>query len=104
MFTVIYTFEVKPGKEKQFLEAWAELTKYIYEFSGSLGSRLHFQKQGNYVAYAQWPDKETWKSMGSKLPAESKIHGERMRDSLLSNETLFELQVTQDLLKSKLFS
>ena len=41
IFTVIYSFKVLPEKCDSFEESWSQLTKLIYEYEGSLGSRLH---------------------------------------------------------------
>ena len=34
------------------------MTNLIKLHEGSLGSRLHKQKELHYIAYAQWPSKE----------------------------------------------
>ena len=60
MFAAIYRFNVKEGMDAQFIDSWGALTRMIYEFEGSLGSRLHKQADGVYIAYAQWPDFNTW--------------------------------------------
>jgi len=46
--------------EAQFREAWEDLTAFLCEHRGALGSRLHHTDQGTIVAYAQWPDRATW--------------------------------------------
>ena len=61
MFTVIYSFQVKPKQDKIFIKAWSDLTKLILEYEGSLGSRLHLESDGKYIAYAQWPSKKNGK-------------------------------------------
>jgi heme-degrading monooxygenase HmoA len=53
MFTVIYSFQVKPGQVHKFEKAWKDLTLLISEYEGSLGSRLHKQSELSYIAYAQ---------------------------------------------------
>ncbi len=101
MFTVIYTFRVKPGKEKQFSSAWSELTSLIYQYEGSLGSRLHLDSNGLFLAYAQWPTRSTWENAGSKLPSESEEIKSRMRDACEEIKTVHELDVLDDLLYDK---
>lgn len=98
MFTVIYSFKVKPGEEQDFEKAWRDLTVLIYKYEGSLGSRLHKQNEINYIGYAQWPDKITWVNSGSKMPQMSKDIRKKMRESCEEIETLFELEVIDDLL------
>lgn len=104
MFSVIYTFKVKPGLEEGFIESWVGLTQLIYSNGGSLGSKLHKAQNGNYVAYAQWPSREAWESSGSKLPiGEAKIFRDQMRSSCSEIETKYELELIEDLTKVKKF-
>lgn len=59
-FAVVYQWRVKPGMEAQFREAWEALTATLLSQRGARGSRLHRTDNGNLVAYAQWPDRQTW--------------------------------------------
>ncbi len=59
-FVVIYRWRVHPDKESLFQEIWSQNTPNIAEKCGGLGSRLHKAEDGTWLAYAQWPDKETW--------------------------------------------
>ena len=61
-FCVIYTFKVRPGMEESFMEGWSRLTEAIRDTRGGMGSRLHKSDNGWWVAYAQWPDRQTWES------------------------------------------
>ena len=101
MFAVIYRFEVKENKKNEFIFAWEELTKLIYEYEGSLGSRLHKINDNCFIAYAQWPNKETWGNSGNKLPDHADEVRAKMREACLEIETLYELECINDLLKSK---
>lgn len=101
MFAVIYQFKVKKDKEDDFKNSWKQLTELIYEFEGSLGSRLHKQQEGIYLAYAQWPDKKTWKNSGGNLPDQANDIRLIMKDSCSEIETLFEVDCEEDLLKNK---
>lgn len=102
MFSVIYTFEVKESKQLQFEKAWQDMTELIYKFEGSLGSRLHKASESKYIAYAQWPDKETWKKSGDALPEEANEVRKRMRDSCVDISTTFELEMVSDLLRKEI--
>ena len=93
MFCVIYSFMVKPSLNDQFEQSWRDLTNIIYKNAGSLGSRLHRDGNNEYIAYAQWPDKELWKNASAKLPEESKNISQLMKDSCEKIETLYELDV-----------
>jgi len=70
--SVLYFFDVKEDKEDQekvFIENWTKLTALIYEYQGSLGSRLHKTEDGRYYGYAMWPNKELWEHSGSSVVA-----------------------------------
>lgn len=54
MFIVLYRWRIKPEKENQFIEGWAEITAYFRENWDSLGSRLHRGSDGLFYGYAQW--------------------------------------------------
>jgi heme-degrading monooxygenase HmoA len=58
MFIVLYRWRIKPEKEDQFIEGWAEVTDYFRKNWNSLGSRLHRGSDGVYYGYAQWRSKE----------------------------------------------
>jgi heme-degrading monooxygenase HmoA len=59
MFTAIYRWRLKPGREDHFIEGWTRVTTAIYADCGSYGSRLHKCADGTWLAYAQWPDAAT---------------------------------------------
>lgn len=104
MFSVIYTFKVKDGKDQDFLDGWTGLTKLIYKHEGSLGSKVHKDQNGNYVACAQWPSREVWENTGANLPkVETEKFRAQMKNSCYEMETLFELDLVVDLTKDVLF-
>ncbi len=103
MFAVIYTFEVYPNKDAIFIEGWRNLTQLIYQYEGSLGSRLHKKVMVLYIAYAQWPDRKTWENSGSKLPEEAKEHRKKMKEACVSISTQHELLMIEDLLAKNPF-
>jgi len=98
MFVAIYEFDVKDGMENQFVEAWLSVTREIYKQCGSYGSRLQKDKNGIYIGYAQWPDRETWTKDWSPDP---QVSGERanMRACLNSVLTVYEAEVVADYLQ-----
>ncbi len=79
--------------EKQFQQAWAELTREIICECKSLGSRLHLGEDGTFLGYAQWLSHDQWKN--AQIP-ESDART-RMRDSLVSLETIYRLELMDDL-------
>jgi quinol monooxygenase YgiN len=98
MFAVIYRFNVRPGELSEFTNAWAELTNLIRKYEGSLGSRLHRLNDIEYIAYAQWPERAVWEGSGKLLPPEAEDVRKKLRDSCTSIETIYELEVVNDLL------
>jgi hypothetical protein len=101
-FTVIYSFKVVDGKDKDFINSWAELTKLIYEFEGSYGSRLHKVNSKLFIGYAQWPSKEIYDQSGNKLPESANKFREQMRECCSEIKTEFELSsIVLDLLKDE---
>lgn len=98
MYIVLYSFVIKPEKEEKFLIAWKELTALIIKYEGGLGSRLHLEKPLNYIAYAQWPNKETFTNAGDKLPETAEKLRNIMRESCETIKVLNKLEVVEDLL------
>jgi heme-degrading monooxygenase HmoA len=103
-FAVIYSFTIKPGEAEKFITAWRDLTSLIYKHEGSLGSRLHQISELTFLAYAQWPDKSTWKNAGKNLPESANTARNAMREVCEKIETSFELKVIEDLLTAKTYS
>lgn len=96
---MIYKFSVIPGKESNFLEAWKNMTELIYQYEGSLGSRIHKSDSGEYIAYAQWPSKEIYDNSGDKLPKDVDVVRSAMREACSSIDAIYGLEVLEDLLK-----
>jgi len=61
MYAVIYQFDVIQGQEEDFETLWQMVTESFIEHAGGLGSRLHKNEAGSYMAYAQWPVKKLGK-------------------------------------------
>tara|TARA_B100001250_G_C19270067_1_gene558680 strand:+ start:155 stop:466 length:312 start_codon:yes stop_codon:yes gene_type:complete len=101
MFCVVYSFHVIKGKEAFFENSWKELTDIIYAHANSNGSRLHKSKGNEYIAYASWPNKKTWEEGRSKLPRGSEVIGEKMKDCCTNIQTVYELDMVNDLLKNE---
>jgi quinol monooxygenase YgiN len=93
MFVAVYLFRVKPGMEEQFRQAWAERTREIIKESGSLGSRLHRNEDGAFVAYAQWSSRKAWQDASTS----ETIARQQMRQATLSSETVFCLDLLENL-------
>lgn len=100
MYTAIYRFRVKLGREDDFREAWRDLTRAIYQGRGSLGSRLH-RCEGEerlFLAYAQWPDRATYDASSAR-PSADPAAGAAMRDCLEEMLPTLLQTMTDDLLQ-----
>ena len=98
MFIVIYSFQVKKVFEESFESAWEELTLLFRDYAGGLGSRLHKGKENGYIAYAQWPDEQTWENAQDLLPEEASEYRTSMENSCLEIKTLHKLRLVEDML------
>ena len=58
MIVCLYKWKLAVDKVALFENGWCFATEH-YLVAGSLGSRLHKDKEGLYYAYAQWPDEES---------------------------------------------
>lgn len=104
MYTIIYKFIIKEDETENLLKSWLDLTKLIYKYEGSLGSRMHKVSDSEYIAYAQWPSKEIYINAGSNLPTEADPIRMKMKAACESIETLYEMEVVEDFLQNKLFT
>jgi len=55
---VLYRWKLKPGRDAEFREAWAEGTRRIHAACGSYGAALNQDEDGIYWSYALWPCEE----------------------------------------------
>ncbi len=103
MFCVIYQWQVKPAREPDFRETWRAITEAIFRQHGSLGSRMHSADDGSWIAYAQWPDRESWEHHGETLGVE--LSQSRQIECLFEPvKVLARLTVTDDFLQSATFA
>ena len=98
MYAVIYQFDVIPDREKDFERTWQLATESFIAHAGGLGSRLHKNEAGNYIAYAQWPDKISWESARQKLPKTALENLQRMNAYCEKISILSNMEVKKDLL------
>jgi hypothetical protein len=99
MFSVIYSFDVKPDSIEPFINAWKKMTVMLYTREGSLGSRLHKVSDTQYIAYAQWPDRETWAKEKTNLPKSANEYQRIMSESCNSIKTEYAMELVEDLMK-----
>jgi len=99
MFCVVYQWTVKPGKEDEFRSTWRGITEAIFRQHGSLGSRLHRSLEGDWLAYAQWPDRAHWENQAETIGVD--LLRSQQSDCLSEEmKILFKLDMTDDLLQS----
>ena len=103
MFVAVYWWRVHPGKEEQFREAWRRGTEHITRIYGSYGSRLHQDRDGRFVGYAEWPDEESWqRAYDAKMVYDDAETRAAFVDAIAElppgNKPAFTMTVTDDLL------
>lgn len=103
MFVAVYRWKLKEGQEQKFREGWRRRTVEIYRKCGSLGSRLHRAEDGTWVAYAQWPDRHTWKAARQVAVTDTEASA-MMKASVEVSYPEMLLQVSDDLIESREFS
>jgi quinol monooxygenase YgiN len=79
MHAIYFRWKVASGHERDFEQAWLELTKLVRDEQGGLGSRLHRSTDGHYFAYNQWPSKLAWATQPEPTPRMLKLRN-RMRE------------------------
>jgi heme-degrading monooxygenase HmoA len=103
MFVAVYWWRVKPGKEEQFRQAWRRGTELITERYRSFGSRLHRERDGRFVGYAQWPDYESWqRAFDAKMfydDAETRAKFvDAIAETAPNGKPVFLMEISDDLL------
>jgi hypothetical protein len=103
MFVAVYWWRVHPGKEEAFREAWRRGTELITRRYGSFGSRLHRDRDGRFVGYAEWPDEATWqKAFDAHMvyddPEARRLFLDAVAECPPDGAPVFAMTVTDDLL------
>jgi heme-degrading monooxygenase HmoA len=97
MHAAIYRWRVAPEHEADFRRRWHEITQDIVEHHGGGGSRLHRAENGDWVAYARWPDKaDRDKAFAARMRAKHDTTPQEEGKAVLLEEIW--LTVTDDLL------
>lgn len=96
MFCVLYRFEIRKGLAADFERHWETVTRRLRD-AGSLGSRLHRESDTTYIAYAQWPDRESWEQERNLDDASERAR-RGMANCCASIETMARLEPVVDLL------
>jgi heme-degrading monooxygenase HmoA len=90
MIAILYSWRIKPDKEPQFIESWSQVTEFLRDKRGSLGSRLHRGNDSLFYGYAQWKsDEERQNAFQNSTEINDAIT--KMRDSI--EETLPEIML-----------
>ena len=96
-FAVIYRWRLDPDLVDDFCHAWEEMTHLIRAYRGGLGSRLHRQADGSYLAYAQWPSHAAWLESGKRGSLNPEL-STRMQAAVIEHFPDMELHACVDLL------
>ncbi|MBU6244371.1 MAG: antibiotic biosynthesis monooxygenase [Actinomycetales bacterium] len=95
-FVVLYRWRIAPGRERQFAEAWEEVTNALLA-RGSQGSRLHRGDDGLWYAYAQWPSQDARRRAFDR-PSEHADASARMHEAVAEYLPEVILEVVADCL------
>ena len=103
MFVAVYWWRVHPGKEEQFRQAWHRGTELITRIYGSYGLRLHRDRDGRFVGYAEWPDEATWRAAFNRKmvyddPETRAAFVDAIAETPIDAEPIFTMTVVDDLL------
>ena len=103
MFIALYRWKLREGREADFCAGWRRVTAEIYRRFGSNGSRLHKAEDGTWVAYAQWPDRQTW-ARARDAAVEDVEAQSMMRESIEARYPHVCMEVVDDLLRAERFA
>ena len=103
MFVAVYWWRVKPGRRTSSAKPGAAETEAITALYGSHGSRLHRERDGRFVAYAEWPDEESWqRAFDARMvyddPPVRAMFVDAIAETPPGNLPVFTMTVTDDLL------
>lgn len=98
MLIIIYSFKPKAGREVELIKLWKKITTSLRNNCNSLGSRLHKASDSEYIAYAQWPNEDTYER--AKLFEELDSLRSKFKDVINSMEVLHKAEIVEDLLVS----
>ena len=68
MFAVLYRWRVADEDAAAFVHHWELATEAIRDRCSSFGSRLHRTDDGEWVAYARWPNEQAWRDCSRADP------------------------------------
>jgi hypothetical protein len=103
MFVVVYRWRLKPGFEATHRAGWRAVTEAIRRAYATGGSRLHRDADGAWIAYAVWPDEETYQRAQQAAPVAADADRALMREGIEGSiEVLHRMTVVDDLLSGPL--
>lgn len=97
-FYVIYRMITNEGVSHEFITAWENLTIHIQNYCGGLGSKIHKEEEGVFIAYAKWPNKAAWENSTSSSPKEEEKLKLEMRKYCSKVEVLHTVYLVSDLM------
>ena len=99
MYTVLYQWDVHQDKHDDFISGWEAVTDHYLAKHNSLGSKLHQISDNRFMAFAQWPSKESRDSAFNLNDAPHQAV-EKMKNSILTSHSPTETTIILDKLKA----
>lgn len=96
MIATFFEWKITEGKEAQFREAWAAITKLLHP-AGSYGSSLFTNDAGHMCAIALWPDRETRDVAFAPYSDAPTEHHAAMREAIAETIHRMDLDCIDDL-------
>lgn len=96
MFCVQYQWQIVPGQEAQFEQAWTKITKETKNNQNMRGAKLMKLDDGTYTAYAEWKSRKDWEENGERFPISEALR-EEIAKTIESTEKLLCMDVVSDL-------
>lgn len=93
-FIILYRWRLKPGRERDFIDAWSQVTQALLE-RGSRGSRLHRGDDGIWYSYAQWPSEEA-RRIAFDMPSDHAAASAQMKDAVAESFPDVVLDIESD--------
>lgn len=95
MYAVLYRWQVAAKDEIAFRQHWTQISTNLCDLFGGGGSRLHRAENGDMIAYARWPSRESRDLALAQFTAHPKTGPLRLPPNL--KEEIW-LEITDDLL------
>lgn len=103
MYCVIFRFRLTdaPNAEARFIKAWTGITEFFQNHAKAGASRLHKDKDGSFVSYAEWSDVQSYeRSQEIDRTQEFIRHAVEWSEVCVPSEIIFEGELINNLAAS----